>query len=57
MLLRSSAALRWSVLRGKSLRASANLAGEMGVASLDIVKNGFEALFVDYNLQIDRKLL
>lgn len=37
MLLRSSAALRWRVLRGRSLRASAKRAGEIGVASLDMM--------------------
>ncbi len=40
MLLRSSAALRWRVLRGKSLSAAAKRAGEMGVASLDILDTG-----------------
>lgn len=37
MLLRSSAALRCSVLRGRSLRAAAKRAGEMGFVALDIV--------------------
>jgi hypothetical protein len=31
-----SAAFRWRVLRGRSLRAEAKRAGEMGVASEDI---------------------
>jgi hypothetical protein len=42
MLLRSSAALRCSVLRGRSLRAAAKRAGEMGVVALDIVGFGAE---------------
>lgn len=37
MLLRSSAALRWRVERGRSLRASAKRAGDMGAASEDIL--------------------
>jgi len=37
MLLRISAALRWSVLRGRSLRAAAKRAGDMGIASCDIL--------------------
>ena len=40
MLLRSSAALRCSVLRGRSFSAAAKRAGEMGVVALDIVEKG-----------------
>ena len=37
MLLRSSAAFKWRVLRGRSFRAAAKRAGGMGVASWDIL--------------------
>ena len=37
MLFRISAAFRWRLLRGRSLRASAKRAGGIGVASFDIL--------------------
>lgn len=37
MLLRSSAALRWRVVRGRSLMASAKRCGLIGRASADMV--------------------
>lgn len=37
MELRSSAAFRWRVDMGRSLRASAKAVGEMGSASADIL--------------------
>jgi hypothetical protein len=49
MLLRISIALRWRVLKGRSLSAAANRAGEMGVASLDIMR-----VFVCNSLRVCR---